>query len=791
MLIRKILVVGTLLCISLSTFGQTVCDPADVVGSNLITNGDFESGDVGFTTDIAYSWNASGAPGACYSNSGEYYIGTSPQDFVGGCQFQSGWGYTAYEGSNYMMVDGAESPGDIVWAQTVSGIEANTYYYFSMAVTSLSSGNLAQLKFEIDGVIQDTTLDAPATPGDWIVYNQIWYSGATTGSIDLEITDIRAGCGGCPDNNDYGLDALIFEKGCPTDAFDDQPELGPDATLCGTNGTITLDPGVVNDIDNFIYWSTGINDDDETIDVVSPGTYYVCVTETGTCTKIDSINVSDDYEIELGNDFELCSPSGALLDAGHSGINVTYQWYKDDVAIGTATSQTYYVNASGEYKVEVSDPSCDDKADSLDVTVSTYLPNVSNIEYCVESNPDTTLTFDVTPSGTMYDWYDTDVILSPLAGGSGTDSFTRSGITNDGDTLWVKNNTYAEYPSTGPNSATATNNGGGMTIAGYSRTFDALSNLVIDSVEMKGGPTWGTGPCNGIAAGNPCALFDIYLYQGGTEIDTVKDVQVYAQIVSYVTLNLTVPMGTDYQLRPSSGGNGGFFISDNNAGYSITDVIDIPSNAGKSFPEDRSGAFFNWAIRAENQCDRVPVFAINNCPLPVDFAFFSVKNKGSYALLGWATTYEENNSHFEILKSTDGYNFEVIGVVNGAGNSNELLVYEFTDHNIGQGTSYYKIRQIDYDGLYDYSDVQSITKEGDLGINVYPNPFNASTTLSIASSSDEELHLSIYDIYGIEIYSAIVEPNEEITLGKNYSSGLYIINVYSESETKTLKIIKN
>lgn len=782
--------INIILCTMLTLMGvsvqaQTVCDPADFVGSNLVTNGDFESGDVGFTTDIGYSWNASGAPGTCYSESGQYYVGTSPQDNVGGCQFQGSWGYTAYEGNNFMMIDGDEDPNSVTWGQTISGIETNTYYYFSVAVTSLSTGNLAQLKFEIDGVLQDTTLDAPATPGDWIVYNQIWYSGAVSGSITIEITDQRPGCGGCPDNNDYGLDAIIFEKGCPDDAFDEQPELGDDQTFCGTNGTITLDPGVTLDVDNTIYWSTGVNDDDETIDVTIPGTYYVCVNETGTCTKVDSITITDDYSVNIGNDTELCNPAEVTMDAGHSGIGVSYQWFLDDVAIAGATSKTYTANSSGEYKVLVEDDNCDDVADSINVTVKANQPDPSDIEFCIENNPDTTLTFTVTPAGTNYDWYDTESAVSTLPGGSGTDSFTRSGITNDGDTLWVKDNTLTTYPSTGPTDIASATPAWGYTRSNLRRGFTAYTDLTI--VEVTVITQEYQGPCNGKCCGAISDPFTIELTDNLVP-DQTATVTAPCGTSSTVPLGFSVGPGSDYRLGldgvQSDNVNGWFKTNTTETGtYDITDVFQLDSKIN-------SGMFFDWVIEAESACERVPVYATNDCFLPVEFAYINVKNVAGSNIISWGTAQELNNSHFEVLRSTDGRKFEVIGVVNGFGNSDELIQYQFEDNQSSNGIAYYRLRQVDYDGQFEFSDIVSITNSQLISVNAFPNPFNESIHILVNTASDEPFNIEVFDVLGIKVYQGDIKANEELIIGNEFSAGVYLINIVNDSEKKVLKVVK-
>ena len=95
-----------------------------------------------------------------------------------------------------------------------------------------------------------------------------------------------------------------------------------------------------------------------------------------------------------------------------------------------------------------------------------------------------------------------------------------------------------------------------------------------------------------------------------------------------------------------------------------------------------------------------------NALLPVDFISFEGVNNNGLVKLSWATAMEKNNQYFEILKSYDGDAFFTIGHVNGAGNSSEILNYTYSDTETK--TAYYRLQQIDFDGMFEYSDVIAV-----------------------------------------------------------------------------------
>lgn len=145
--------------------------------------------------------------------------------------------------------------------------------------------------------------------------------------------------------------------------------------------------------------------------------------------------------------------------------------------------------------------------------------------------------------------------------------------------------------------------------------------------------------------------------------------------------------------------------------------------------------------------------SINNS-LPVELTNYSAAMSGKFNSIKWSTASEQNNSGFDIQRSTDGVNFEKIGFVKSlstSGNSSSRLDYSFTDHNPAGLKQYYRLKQIDFDGAYKYSAIVLVTREAPTSLEltrVYPNPTQESVYINAAAHKNMDLQLFIYDFGG-------------------------------------------
>ena len=121
-----------------------------------------------------------------------------------------------------------------------------------------------------------------------------------------------------------------------------------------------------------------------------------------------------------------------------------------------------------------------------------------------------------------------------------------------------------------------------------------------------------------------------------------------------------------------------------------------------------------------------------NNPLPIELLSFSADvTKLDKVQLIWQTASEIDNDYFTIERSEDGYNWEEISIIVGAGNSNSLLSYQTMDNAPYPGISYYRLKQTDFDGQFTHSQIVSVVIEGNLPkIVIYPNPTTKEKSIS-------------------------------------------------------------
>lgn len=133
--------------------------------------------------------------------------------------------------------------------------------------------------------------------------------------------------------------------------------------------------------------------------------------------------------------------------------------------------------------------------------------------------------------------------------------------------------------------------------------------------------------------------------------------------------------------------------------------------------------------------DNLIIGQVIDSALPVEMINFSSTVVLDYVILNWITISENNNNYFLVQRSGDGYDFETIGKINGSGNSIVELNYEFKDKSPLSGVSYYRLKQIDFNGVFDFSSTVSVSIENPKSeLDVFPIP--AVKTITVVSSSE-------------------------------------------------------
>ncbi|MCL4280157.1 MAG: T9SS type A sorting domain-containing protein, partial [Ignavibacteriaceae bacterium] len=169
-------------------------------------------------------------------------------------------------------------------------------------------------------------------------------------------------------------------------------------------------------------------------------------------------------------------------------------------------------------------------------------------------------------------------------------------------------------------------------------------------------------------------------------------------------------------------------------------------------------------------------------------------------LLSWQSATEKNNMGFEIQRSKNKVHWEVIGTVSGKGTTSERQNYSFEDTNIENQMYFYRLKQIDYNGLFKYSNIIEIKiylNNFELFQN-YPNPTNPTTIIKYIVPLESFIEMYLYDIKGEKVSTLIYENTQagiytkEIDL-RELSTGVYFYTLKSStgfSQTKKLLFIK-
>jgi len=176
--------------------------------------------------------------------------------------------------------------------------------------------------------------------------------------------------------------------------------------------------------------------------------------------------------------------------------------------------------------------------------------------------------------------------------------------------------------------------------------------------------------------------------------------------------------------------------------------------------------------------------------LPIELISFKAAcNKGS-VYLEWVTASEINNDYFTLERSRDAINWTIVGTVDGAGNSNQNIIYSYVDNKPYNGVSYYRLKQTDFNGQFEYSNIISVICIDDFtgDINVYPNPFSDELIIEILGNT-VPVNFEILNAEGSVIYQGNLIEKTRINTS-SFAPGVYLINFENGKTFEFKKIIK-
>jgi hypothetical protein len=181
--------------------------------------------------------------------------------------------------------------------------------------------------------------------------------------------------------------------------------------------------------------------------------------------------------------------------------------------------------------------------------------------------------------------------------------------------------------------------------------------------------------------------------------------------------------------------------------------------------------------------------------LPVELLYFNNSVASDHVILNWATSSETNNDFFTIERSTDGVSYEVIATISGAGNSNSILTYHFSDENPITETSYYRLKQTDFDGKFEY--VSTIACEFKRGTSASFTLVNSIVTDNISinlSGATGSYSVSIFNFSGQKVFESNYSLDNFYTILSipfNAVKGYYFLSIHaSDGTSNNFKLFK-
>ncbi len=189
--------------------------------------------------------------------------------------------------------------------------------------------------------------------------------------------------------------------------------------------------------------------------------------------------------------------------------------------------------------------------------------------------------------------------------------------------------------------------------------------------------------------------------------------------------------------------------------------------------------------------DNTAVYLTSN-QLPVELTYFEGSNTGEDIVLKWATATESNNEGFEIQRSYDGSGWKTIGFVRGVGTTQETTQhYSFIDQQPLVGINYYRLKQIDFDGRFEYHKVISIEIESsDSDVILFPNPVTSDMNVYLPSTWEGNSSIEIIDISGRIIkQDVIIGVTHNLDVSK-LGNGYYVMRIINNRNVSTKYFVK-
>ena len=177
--------------------------------------------------------------------------------------------------------------------------------------------------------------------------------------------------------------------------------------------------------------------------------------------------------------------------------------------------------------------------------------------------------------------------------------------------------------------------------------------------------------------------------------------------------------------------------------------------------------------------------------LPVTLLNFNATLKDRIVQLKWATAQEQNSSHFEIERSTDSIHFKNIGKVYAAHYSDRQINYSYQDFSTQSKLNYYRIKMVDKDGKFTYTEIRLVNVGLNGNISVFPNPAKSGEGIMVTSQNINAKRIEVVNAFGQIVLTQNLNVNSttNIPLKTNLPAGQYVIRILHDETVETTKIV--
>ncbi len=176
--------------------------------------------------------------------------------------------------------------------------------------------------------------------------------------------------------------------------------------------------------------------------------------------------------------------------------------------------------------------------------------------------------------------------------------------------------------------------------------------------------------------------------------------------------------------------------------------------------------------------------------LPVELTTFSSECNSNTVELNWSTATETNNDYFTIERSSDAINFEPAGTVIGNGNSRVINNYTWTDDNPIGETAYYRLKQTDFNGAFEYHGVRALSCEPITEMSIYPNPFENGFTVQLSENTIYPITIEVQDYLGRRVYVQKIVTSSAVVDLNSLPANTYFVRAFNEKTQVVKRIVK-